>query len=242
MQAFISYSFQDREIKDRLKKTLQSNGIKCYDAFHDEDYGNSLPDKLENAIDDSDFVVVILTKNSISSSAVGSEIGYAKKAGIRIIPLVESNVQVPVFLQGKEEARFTPDTLDDACRKIANFVNIRLKNNKDSEKDDSIEQTVVLESGEYQMYPYDLEDGDALTGQIISDMPVNVFIVNDRNLTLLDDDKEFTAEYATSKVLKCKINFHPPRAGAWNVVIQHEENDDDEYYEAEVDVFLDVKK
>lgn len=236
MQAFISYSFQDREIKDRLKKTLQSNGIKCYDAIHDEDYGNSLPDKLENAIDNSDFVIVILTKNSISSSAVGSEIGYAKKAGIRIIPLVESGVSVPVFLQGKEEARFTSNTIDDACRKIAKFVNIRLKNSKDSEEDESTEETVVIESGEYQMYSYDLEDDDTLIGQIVSDMPVSVFIVNDRNLGLLDDNKDFTAEYTTAKVLKCKINFHPPRSGAWNVVIQHEEND-----EEEVDVFLDVK-
>lgn len=241
MQAFISYSFQDREIKDRLKKVLQSNGIKCYDAFHDEDYGNSLPDKLENAIDDSDFLVVILTKNSISSSAVGSEIGYAKKAGKRIIPLVESNVSVPVFLQGKEEARFTSNTLDDACRKITKFVNTRLKNSKDSEEDESTEETVVIESGEYQMYSYDLEEDDTLIGQIVSDMPVNVFIVNDRNFDLLDDNKDFTAEYATTKVLKCKINFHPPRSGAWNVVIQHEENDEDEYEEAEVDVFLNVK-
>ncbi|MHB8546539.1 MAG: toll/interleukin-1 receptor domain-containing protein [Nitrosotalea sp.] len=241
MQAFISYSFQDKEIKDKLKKTLQSNGTKCYDAIHDEDFGNSLPDRLENAIDDSDFVIVILTKNSILSSSVGSEIGYAKKAKKRIIPLVESSVSIPVFLQGKEEARFTHDTVDDACRKISKFVNMKLKDSKkEVANDNSTEETVVIERGSYQMYSYDLDAGETLIGQIISDMPVNIFIVNDRNLKLLDENKEFTAEYATRSVLKSKINFHPNKANSWNIIISHEENDDDQD-EAEVDVFLDIK-
>jgi len=242
LQAFISYSFQDKEIKNKLKKTLESNGIKCYDAAHDEDYGSSLPDKLSRAIDSSDILIALLTHNGSTSTSVSGEIAYAKSSGIRIIPLVESGASVPIFLQGTEQIKFTSDTIDEACQRVARFVITKfLKTNNDVSSDNSTEETIVIESGEHQIYPYDLEASEKLTGQIVSDIPVNIYIVNHRNLQLLEDDKEFTAEYFTANVKRCKINFRAPIAGLWNVVIQNEEDDEEEYEDAEVNVFLDVK-
>ena len=86
-------------------------------------------------------------------------------------------------------------------------------------------------------YPYDLLFDDTLVGTINCDIPVNIFIVNNRNLRLLeDDDDEFRYEEGIERAKKFKFRFQPPREGAWNVVIENEESDD-----AEVDVYLDVK-
>ena len=242
LQAFISYSFNDKEIMNRLKNSLQSDGIKCYVAQHDEDYGNILSEKLENAIDESDVMIVILTQNSTSSSSVGSEIGYAKKAGKKIIPLVEYGVQLPVFLQGKENIGFTHDTFDEACHKISRFIKTKLSNEDDNViEDDSTEETIVIESGNYHAYSYNLKYNQTLFGEINSDIPVNVYIVNDRNLRLMDAGKGFTSDYDTEKVKRCKINFHPTTSGTWNIVIENQEDDYEEYEDAEVDVFLDVR-
>jgi len=243
LQAFISYSFQDNAIKDKLKKTLQFNDIKCYDAAHDEDYGSFLPDKLSRAIDSSNFLIAILTHSGSSSTSVSGEIAYAKRAGKRIIPLVEEGASVPIFLQGTEQIKFNSNTLDDACQKIVKFIGKKLSepNQEEIEGHDRIEETIVIENGEYQTYSYDLDENETLIGQIVSDMPVNIFIFNDRNLAFLHDDKMFVPDYQATKILRCKINFHPPGAGTWNVVILLEENDDDEPEEADVDVFLHVK-
>ena len=70
MQAFISYSFQDQKIMNKLKTTLLNDGINYYVAAHDENYGDSLSDKLESEIDNSDCVIVILTRNSESSLSI----------------------------------------------------------------------------------------------------------------------------------------------------------------------------
>lgn len=237
VQAFISYSFQDKDIMGRLKKTLQNDGIKCYVAQHDEDYGSSLSEKLEKAIDDSDTVIAIVTKNSSSSSSVGSEIGYAKKAGTRIIPFVESGVSVPVMLQGIEYVSFTYSALDSACQRISRFLNKQSpKLDYEEMIDDSTEETVVIENGGSQTYSYDLDVDDTLVGQIKSDKPINVFIVNNRNLRLFEDEYEFSYEDGIERAKKYKFNFQPPRFGTWNIIIENEESDD-----AEVDVYLDVK-
>jgi hypothetical protein len=223
---------------NRLKKTLQKNGINCYVALHDEDYGGSLSEKLEMAIDESDAVIVILTRNSFSSSSVGSEIGYAKSSGTRIIPLLESGTSLPVFLQGLEYVSFTPATLDQACNKISRFIARKLESEEDEQEiDESTEETFVLENGEWQVYPYDLSYDDTLVGKISSDRPVNIFIVNNRNLRIFEDEvDEFTYEEGIERAKKFKFSFQPPREGTWNVIIENEESDD-----AEVEVNLDVE-
>lgn len=124
--AFISYSFNDAELMNKLKRSLESQGAKCYVAQHDEDYGGSLPDKLTSAIDENHVVLAILTKNGSSSSTVNQEIGYAKKAKKRIIPLLEEGVSIPVFLQGIEHARFTPDNADKIFAKISKYVTTKM--------------------------------------------------------------------------------------------------------------------
>lgn len=224
-----------------LKRSLQNVNINCYAAGHDEDYGGSLPDKLSSAINNSYVVIVILTSNGSSSSSVNQEIGYAKRADKRIIPFIESGVLVPVFLQGTEYISFTTHTLDSACQKVARFLVTKLgehdyENIDDKDNDISTEETVVIENGDSQIYPYDLDEDEKLVGKISSDKPVNIYIVNKRNLRLFEDDYEFSYEDGIESAKKYKINFRPPRSGTWNIVIENEQSDD-----VEVEVFLDVK-
>lgn len=237
LQVFISYSFSDKNVMNKLKNILQDYGFKCYVSQHDEDFGSFLPAKLSNAIDNSDAVIVILTNNSSLSPSVNQEIGYAKSSGKRIIPLLESGVPLPVFLQGTEYVGFSNSTLDQACQKITKFLGTRnFKQDEEAMNIDSTEETVVIDGGESQIYSYDLDVDDTLVGQIKSNKPVNVWIVNNRNLRLFEDDYEFSFEDGIERAKKYKFNFQPPRFGTWYIIIENEESDD-----AEVDVHLDVK-
>jgi len=223
---------------NRLKNTLQDDDIRCYVAAHDEDYGSSLPGKLSTNIDNSDILIVILTHNSSNSSTVGQEIGYAKKAGKRIIPLIESGTPLPVMLQGSEYVTFTLPTLDSACKKISGFINTKISKDRFESvvNDDAIDVSVVINNYKPLIYEFDLLEDQTMIGQITSDKPVNVFIVNNRNLRLYENDQEFSYEDGLERTKRFKINFQPPRSGIWNVIIENEESDD-----ADVDVYLDVK-
>lgn len=238
-QAFISYSFEDNSIMKKLKKTLQSKGIKCYVAEHDENYGNSLSTKLSDAIDNSKAVIVILTQKGSMSLSVGQEIGYAKKAKKQVIPLVEKSVNLPVMLQGLEYIPFDTNNIDNACAKISKFLTRQFSeiDESDEESDDEIfDETIMLDIGEHQIYSYDLDEDDKIVGKIKSDVPINVFVVSNYGLRLFENDKEFNYEDGGEKIKRIKINFETYRGGPWHVIIENEDSD-----EAEVDVYLQRK-
>ncbi len=75
-------------------------------AEADPRYGESLPEKIEGAIDSSDAFLVILTRQAGESPSVNQEIGYAKRGRKRIIALVEEGTRVGVLLQGSSTFSF----------------------------------------------------------------------------------------------------------------------------------------
>lgn len=242
-QVFVSYSFEDNNIMKKLKKTLQSNGIKCYVAEHDENYGNSLSAKLSDAIDDSKAVIVILTKKGSMSLSVGQEIGYAKKARKQVIPLLEKNVDLPVMLQGLEYISFDAKNIDIACDKITKFLTKKFNDihksdyKSDTEYDDeTFDESIMLDNGEHQIYSYDLDEDDKIVGKIKSSMPINVFVVSNYGLRLFNSDKEFNFEDGGERIKRIKINFETYKGGSWHVIIENEDSD-----EAEVDIYLQRK-
>lgn len=241
-QVFISYSFEDKKIMNNLKKILRSEGIDCYVAEHDEDYGNSLSEKLSNAIDDSEALIVILTQKGSTSGSVNQEIGYAKSGGKKIIPLVEKGVEMPIMLQGTEYVKFSNGNIDTACKKIIKFLNKKFtetyyeKESDEESEDVSEEEITIIYEGEHKIYSFDIEKGERLVGKIQSDEPINVFVLNNYGLKLFRNSDEFSYQDGGERVKKTKINFKPNKIGTWNVVIENEENE-----KAEVDVFLNIK-
>src|SRR5437016_971724 len=58
-------------------------------------------DKIPPKIQASDFIFVIWTANSDKGEGVRREIGIARKASIREVPLIDADVEVPVEYHGK---------------------------------------------------------------------------------------------------------------------------------------------
>jgi len=96
---------------------------------------------------------------------------------------------------------------------------------------------IVLNEDSYEIYSFELDEGDKLVGKIQSDEPINVFVINNYGLRLFENDDEFTFQDGGERVKQIKINFEPYKVGTWNVVIENEENE-----EVEVDIILDVKR
>jgi hypothetical protein len=108
VKIFLSHSIRDREWCEWLKASAQEMGITAYLSEHDPAPGRNLADKIKNAIDTSDAVVVLLTDNSVDAPYVNQEIGYALKGDKLIIPLVQPGIphERLAMLQGVEYIPF----------------------------------------------------------------------------------------------------------------------------------------
>lgn len=126
-QLFLSHSFVNEKLVEELKSSFKQPGVDLYVAESDPRYGSSLPSKIEEAINSSDALLVILTKDASNSASVNQEIGYGKGAGKMIIALVEEGVNPGVLLQGTEQLRFSLDRLAEAFSKVVAFVERKAK-------------------------------------------------------------------------------------------------------------------
>ncbi|HXC76159.1 MAG TPA: toll/interleukin-1 receptor domain-containing protein [Candidatus Acidoferrum sp.] len=82
----------DRTLVETIESRLAPLGARVYAAEHDNQAGANVHAKIQDAIRRSDLMVVLLTKSGDSSHYVHQEIGYAKRDGKLIIPLVTSDV------------------------------------------------------------------------------------------------------------------------------------------------------
>jgi hypothetical protein len=74
---FISYSSKDQAIAERLHADLQNKGVRCWFAPHDLRIGDKIWDTIDEAIRLRDKVLLILSKNSITSDWVEDEVSKA---------------------------------------------------------------------------------------------------------------------------------------------------------------------
>jgi TIR domain len=107
-QVFLSHSTHDLVWAERLKASIEGMGVPVYLAEQDVRPGMNLAEKVTQAIDASEVVVVLISDNSVSASYVNHEIGCALKAKKVIIPLVQPGIESDKLgmLQGVEYIPF----------------------------------------------------------------------------------------------------------------------------------------
>lgn len=92
LSVFISYSVHDTAVVDMINAHLQPH---ARTLFWDQDKvpGQDAWTTIHSWIDSADLVVVVLTGKALSRAlSVGNEVGYARKCGKHIIPLVAPEV------------------------------------------------------------------------------------------------------------------------------------------------------
>lgn len=75
--SFLSYSERDREFAEKLHDDLQDNGARCWFAPQDLKIGDKYRTEIDRSIYKSDKLIVILSKHSIESQWVASEVEIA---------------------------------------------------------------------------------------------------------------------------------------------------------------------
>lgn len=89
---FLSYSDQDRNWVDFMSSASKNNGTGCLYKFSLRS-GKPVTNKVKQAIQKSDVLMVLLTQDEQFSSYVQQEISLAKTKGKLIIPVIKPGIQ-----------------------------------------------------------------------------------------------------------------------------------------------------
>ena len=114
VKLFISHSSKDKSFANFLYTDLKDAG--CIPWLDEWDIvgGQSIPTEIEKGIDNSDFLLILLSKNSVESSWVRAEWESSiwdenKDKQVRVIPLLIEDCAIPRFLKSKKYIDFRED-------------------------------------------------------------------------------------------------------------------------------------
>ena len=129
-RVFISHSEEDSVFVEHIRRLLFLIDVECLIAERKPEAGKELWDKIQQMIEDSYFIIPILTTSGITSDWVQREITMAKTLKKRFIPVVDRIVKenLPHPLKGKEFIPYEADALIDTLEKIVFQVRDYKKN------------------------------------------------------------------------------------------------------------------
>jgi hypothetical protein len=123
---FISYSHADSDFVDRLATQLVLHAINVWVDRWEINVGESLIDRVEQAIDGASALLVVLSKASVESNWVKKEVNAGlvrelEEKHVVVLPVLIEDCQIPMFLREKLFADFR-SSFDDGLRKILEAV------------------------------------------------------------------------------------------------------------------------
>ena len=119
---FISYSHSDQNYVDEFIKILSKSNLS---VWTDESLmvGSDWAIETENALQQSNAIVVLLSPDSLKSEWVNYEIGYAISAAKKIIPILIRDVDIPGLLKSYQYIDARRISHELAGRKLVESLN-----------------------------------------------------------------------------------------------------------------------
>jgi TIR domain len=130
---FISYSTLDQEFAERLQADLQNEGVRCWFAPHNVKGGKKLHEQIDEAIRLHDRLPLILSRHSMNSEWVKTEIAKARKREVKERKRVLFPVRLVEFEVLRDWECFDSDTGKDSAREIREYFIPDFSNEKDQD-------------------------------------------------------------------------------------------------------------
>lgn len=115
-KVFISHSYQDRKFVNLLSTQLIKDGIQVWTNSKEIAVGDNIKEKINDAIEKTDYFIVVLSKNSTNSSWVNFELSATRLNEISkqqniILPVLIEDCEIPFSLRDRlfSDFRFSFD-------------------------------------------------------------------------------------------------------------------------------------
>jgi TIR domain len=114
MPIFISYSHKEKVFVDRLATQLVRRNVNIWLDRWELSVGDSLVERIQEAVDGASALLVILSKASVSSEWCNKELSAGllrelEERRVVVMPVMLEDCKVPVFARGKMFADFRTD-------------------------------------------------------------------------------------------------------------------------------------
>lgn len=122
MKVFISHPFANEDLASILKHILEENEIDAYMAQRVKEYQLVISEKIRTEINNSDYVIAIVTKDTRASASVNQELGYAQGKEVPIIIMIEKKAKTGVLTYGIEPEEFTHENFNVSCKNVKKYL------------------------------------------------------------------------------------------------------------------------
>lgn len=124
INVFISHKFikRDQELALKTRNILREKEIDGYLAEGIKEYELLIGDKIRKRIENSNYVIGIITSDSVKSPSVNQELGYALGINIPVLLLVEKGIEHGVLTHGRDIEEFTLDNFEKKCTNIRDYI------------------------------------------------------------------------------------------------------------------------
>lgn len=106
INVFISHNYKDKPMARKIAKDLNKYGIKTWIDESEIKLGDSLIEKIRDGLDHMDFLIALISGNSVESEWVKKELDIVMNSEIEekrviAIPILVGKCELPGFLKGK---------------------------------------------------------------------------------------------------------------------------------------------
>jgi TIR domain len=124
---FLSYSHADKPVARMLATHLRDQGFQVWIDEGELNVGDSIIERIAAALVDVDFVVALISRNSVSSAWCQKELSLAMtgelaRRGIKVLPLRLEEVPMPPTLLDKFYLDVDSNDLISVCQRLASDV------------------------------------------------------------------------------------------------------------------------
>jgi|APEBP8051072266_1049373.scaffolds.fasta_scaffold11247_2 hypothetical protein len=126
MPIFISYSHKNKEFVDKLAMQLVARNVNIWLDRWELSLGDSLVDKVQDAVDGASALLVIMSKASTESEWCKKELSSGllrelEEKRVVVMPVLLEHCEIPLFARGKLYADFRSN-FDDGLRTIVEGI------------------------------------------------------------------------------------------------------------------------
>lgn len=127
---FLCHSSRDKKFVRKLASNLQSKDVSTWLDEAEIKVGESLTNRIGDAIGKMEYFGVVLSQHSVNSEWVQRELQIAlqrelKERKVIVLPLLLEKVKIPPFLQDKKYADFTnSEQFSESFRELCNALEL----------------------------------------------------------------------------------------------------------------------
>ena len=151
-KAFICYSSADKAFVQRLAKALEESDVSVWVDEKEILVGDDIRSKIEEGLNASDYLVIVLSPDSVESPWVAKEldaklIEEVEAHKVTVLPLLHHECEIPPLLKGKHYADFRADFARGLRELLARF--------KHADREQELKGKVLRRLGEADPYRID---------------------------------------------------------------------------------------